>query len=278
MRLAGKVALVTGGTSGIGAGIVEMFAGEGASVAFTGRTASTGAALEKRLRAAGAQVTYIRADNNVEQDVADAVAATVAAYSGLTVLVNSAAATDVTGSGADSHVDEISNEDWDRVVRTALYGAMWATKYAIPHMRAAGGGSIVNISASSSIRSLRTRPAYQASKGAINALTRQLAVDYGAEDIRANAIIVGFIYTDSASMRRLLADEDYMRVIRGQLVLPRLGEPADIAAAAVYLASDESKYVTGTQLTVDGGATNHQPTLPRALRTLNEPAASSWTP
>jgi NAD(P)-dependent dehydrogenase (short-subunit alcohol dehydrogenase family) len=265
MRLAGKVALVTAGTSGIGAGIVEMFAREGASVAFTGRTESTGAELEKRLRDGGAKVTYIKADSNVEQDIADAVAATVAGYGGLSVLVNSAAATDVTASGADSHVEEIANEDWDRVIRTGLYGAMWATKYAIPHMRAAGGGSIINISASSSIRSLRTRPAYQASKGAINALTRQLAVDYGAQDIRANAIIVGFIYTDSENMRNLLADEEYMRVIRGMLVLPRLGEPADIAAAAVFLASDESKYVTGTQLTVDGGATSYQPTLPRAL-------------
>jgi NAD(P)-dependent dehydrogenase (short-subunit alcohol dehydrogenase family) len=265
MRLAGKVALVTGGTAGIGAGIVEMFARQGASVAFTGRTAETGAALEKRLRDGGATVTYVRADSHVEADVADAVAATVGAYGGLTVLVNSAAATDVTGSGADSHVDEIRNEDWDYVVRTALYGAMWATKYSIPHMRAAGGGSIVNISASSSIRALRSRPAYQASKGAINALTRQLAADYGADDIRANTIIVGFIYTGGENMRRLLADEEYMRVIRGMLVLPRLGEPADIAAAAVYLASDESKYVTGTVLTVDGGATNYQPTLPRAM-------------
>jgi NAD(P)-dependent dehydrogenase (short-subunit alcohol dehydrogenase family) len=265
MRLAGKVALVTGGTAGIGAGIVEMFAGEGASVAFTGRRAETGSALEKRLRDGGATVTYIQADNHVEADVADAVAATVAAYGRLTVLVNSAAATDVTGSGADSHVDEIRNEDWDYVVRTALYGTMWATKYSIRHMRAAGGGSIVNISASSSIRALRSRPAYQASKGAINALTRQLAADYGADDIRANTIIVGFVYTGGENMRKLLADEEYMRVIRAMLVLPRLGEPADIAAAAVYLASDESKYVTGTVLTVDGGATGYQPTLPRAI-------------
>jgi NAD(P)-dependent dehydrogenase (short-subunit alcohol dehydrogenase family) len=154
---------------------------------------------------------------------------------------------------------------------------MWATRHAIPHLKAAGGGSIVNISASSSLRALRSRPAYQASKGGINALTRQLAVDYGADDIRANAIIVGFIYTGEENMRRLLADEEYMRVIRGMLVLPRLGEPADIAAAAVYLASDESRYVTGTQLTVDGGATNYQPTLPRALAS-SPPDSSSGAP
>jgi NAD(P)-dependent dehydrogenase (short-subunit alcohol dehydrogenase family) len=131
-------------------------------------------------------------------------------------------------------------------------------------MREVGGGSIINISASSSIRSLRTRPAYQASKGAINTLTRQMAVDYGSENIRSNAIIVGFIQTEGRGMQQLLADEEYMKVIRAMLVLPRLGEPADIAAAAVYLASDESKYVTGTQITVDGGATSYQPTLPRA--------------
>lgn len=264
MRLAGKVALVTGGTAGIGAGIVTMFAEQGAAVGFTGRSAETGALLEKRLAEQGHRVRFIQADNSIEDDVARAVATTVEAFGPVTVLVNSAAATDVTASGADSHVDTISNDVWDSIIRTALYGAQWACKYAIPHMRAAGGGSIVNISASSSIRSLRTRPAYQASKGAINALTRQLAVDYGAENIRSNAIIVGFIATEGRGMAQLLADEAYMQVIRAMLVLPRLGEPADIAAAAVYLASDESKYVTGTQITVDGGATGYQPTLPRA--------------
>lgn len=264
LRLRDKVALVTGGTAGIGAGIVTMFAEQGAAVAFTGRSADTGTLLEKVLTERGHRVRFIQADNSVESDVADAVAVTVDAFGALTVLVNSAAATDVTASGADSHVDTISSADWDRVIRTALYGAQWACKYSIPHMRQAGVGSIVNISASSSIRSLRTRPAYQASKGAINALTRQMAVDYGADNIRSNAIIVGFIQTEGRGMQQLLADEAYMSVIRAMLVLPRLGEPADIAAAAVYLASDESKYVTGTQITVDGGATSYQPTLPRA--------------
>jgi meso-butanediol dehydrogenase/(S,S)-butanediol dehydrogenase/diacetyl reductase len=134
-----------------------------------------------------------------------------------------------------------------------------------PAHEGGGGGSIVNISASSCIRAIRSRPAYQASKGAINALTRQMAVDYGAASIRSNAVIVGFINTGGEVMQKLLADEGYMQVIRGMIVLPRLGEPADIAAAVVYLASDESKYVTGTLLTVDGGATGHQPVLPRAI-------------
>ncbi|MBL7496304.1 SDR family oxidoreductase [Frankia sp. CNm7] len=269
MRLREKVALITGGTAGIGAGIVTMFAEQGASVAFTGRDAGRGKDLEATLRAGGHAVTYVQADSSVEQDVAHAVATAVETYGPVTALVNSAAATDVTASGRDNHVDEISTEDWDYIIRTALYGTMWACKYAIPHMRAAGGGSIVNISASSSLRSLRSRPAYQSAKGGVNVLTRQLAADYGADSIRANAIIVGFIYTGEEGMRNLLADEEYMQVIRGMLVLPRLGEPADIAAAAVYLASDESKYVTGTQITVDGGASNFQPTLQR----YNLPAA-----
>jgi NAD(P)-dependent dehydrogenase (short-subunit alcohol dehydrogenase family) len=276
VRLQGKVALVTGGTAGIGAGIVTMFAEQGASVAFTGRSAERGNALEATLRDGGHAVTYVQADSSVESEVARAVSATVETYGRLTVLVNSAAATDATMGGGDSHVDEIRTEDWDHIVRTTLNGTMWASKYAVRHLRAAGGGAIVNISASSSIRSLRSRPAYQAAKGAINSLTRQLAVDYGADDIRANAIIVGFINTGGEVMRRLLADEQYMQVIRGMLVLPRLGEPADIAAAAVYLASDESRYVTGTLLTVDGGATSHQPTLQRAM-TSSSPSGPDRT-
>jgi NAD(P)-dependent dehydrogenase (short-subunit alcohol dehydrogenase family) len=265
MRLSGKIALVTGGTVGIGAGIVDMMAREGAMVGFTGRSSETGEALQAQLRSQGRNVAYIQADNSSEADVKRAVQTAAAAFGPITVLVNSAAATAVTVSGVDNHVDEIDNDNWDYIVRTGLYGTMWAAKYVIPHMRAAGGGSIVNISASSSVQAIRSRPAYQASKGAINSLTRQMAIDYGADNIRSNAIIVGFINSGGQAMQALLADERYMTVIRSMLALPRIGEPADIAAAAIYLASDESKYVTGTLLTVDGGATSHQPVLPATV-------------
>jgi meso-butanediol dehydrogenase/(S,S)-butanediol dehydrogenase/diacetyl reductase len=143
-------------------------------------------------------------------------------------------------------------------MRVALMGTFWACKYAIPHMRTAGTGSIVNISASSSLSALPERPAYHASKGAINALTRQLAVDYGKENIRANTVIVGFIYTGSPVMAAILGDPARRAAFARNIMVPRFGEPADIAAGVVYLASDESGYVTGTELTIDGGALCHQ--------------------
>jgi NAD(P)-dependent dehydrogenase (short-subunit alcohol dehydrogenase family) len=265
VRLEGKVALITGGTAGIGANMVATMAAEGASVAFTGRNAERGKELEAGLTDRGLSVSFVQADNGVEDEVKNAVHHTVESYGSLTVLVNNAAATETSVSGADSRVDEIANDDWDHIFKSALYGTLWASKYAIPHMKAAGHGSIVNISASSSMRSSRGRPAYQSSKGAINSLTRQMAAEYGAHSIRSNAIIVGFINSDGPVMRKLLADEEYMAVIKGMLVLPYIGEPSDISHAAVYLASDESKYVTGSQLTVDGGALCYQPIIPRSV-------------
>src|SRR5207344_2380483 len=110
------------------------------------------------------------------------------------------------GSGRDSHVDEMDNDTFDNILRIALKGTLWMCKYSVPQMRKAGSGSIVNISASSSKSALPHRPAYHASKGAINAMTRQLAVDYGPEDIRANTIIVGFIDTGTEVMTHILSD------------------------------------------------------------------------
>jgi NAD(P)-dependent dehydrogenase (short-subunit alcohol dehydrogenase family) len=257
MRLEEKIALVTGGTRGIGRGIVEMLAAEGAAVGFTGRSEANGQAVEEAVTAAGGRAVFVRADNGVEADVARAVETTVDRFGPLTTLVNNAISDDA-GSGRDSHVDVIDNDTFDNVMRIALTGTYWACKYAIPEMRKAGRGSIVNISASSSKRALPERPAYHASKGAINAMTRQMAVDYGKEDIRANSIIVGFVFTGSPEMTAILADPVMRAAFEKNIMVPRFGEPADIAAGVVYLASDESKYVTGIELTIDGGALCHQ--------------------
>jgi meso-butanediol dehydrogenase / (S,S)-butanediol dehydrogenase / diacetyl reductase len=256
-RLAGKVALVTGGTRGIGRGIVEMLATEGASVAFTGRSVDNGRAVESAVHDAGGSAMFLRADNGVEEDVAAAVRTTVERYGRLTTVVNNAISDDV-ASGKDSHIDEVDNDTFENILRVALMGTYWTCKYAVPEMRAAGNGSIINISASSSKSALPERPAYHASKGAINALTRQLAVNYGKEDIRANTIIVGFVFTGSPVMTAILADPVRRAAFEKNIMVPRFGEPADIAAGVVYLASDESKYVTGSELTIDGGALCHQ--------------------
>jgi NAD(P)-dependent dehydrogenase (short-subunit alcohol dehydrogenase family) len=257
MRLEGKVALVTGGTRGIGAGIVEMLAAEGAAVAFTGRSEDAGRAVEAGVNDARGRAMYVRADSGFEDQVAGAVAATVERFGSLTTLVNNAIADEV-GSGNDSHVDEVDDDTFGQILRIALMGTVWASKHAIPEMRKAGSGSIVNISASSSKSALPHRPAYHASKGAINALTRQMAVDFGKNDIRANAIIVGFIYTGTTAMAPILDNPAYRAAFERNIMVPRFGEPADIAAGVVYLASDESKYVTGIELTIDGGALCHQ--------------------
>jgi len=256
MRLEGKVALVTGATYGIGTTIVERLAEEGASVVFTGRTADKGLALEQRLRDAGRVVSFAQGSAADENDVKAAVARAVEEYGTLTTVVNNAAATDLTGPGRpDNHVEEIETDVFEAIMRTGLFGVLWTSKYAIPHMKAAGGGAIINISAASSIRAIDGRPAYQASKGAINALTRQMAVDYGVDGIRSNAIIVGFTPTGGDIITRMVQNEAFISAVKKAIPSPRLGRPTDIANGCVYLASDEGEYVNGVLLPIDGGMT-----------------------
>jgi 3-oxoacyl-[acyl-carrier protein] reductase len=256
MRLAGKVALVTGATYGIGTTIVRRLAEEGAAVVFTGRSVDKGEAVERDFVDRGLAVAFCPGDAGNEDDVRRAVGTTVERHGALTTVVNNAAATDVTRpGGGDSHVADIANEAFDAVWRVGVLGVLWTCKYAIPHLRAAGGGAIVNISAASSLRAIEGRPAYQASKGAVNALTRQLAVDYGPEGIRTNAIVVGFTPTGGEVITKMLENEAFIAAVRRAIPAPRLGRPEDIADGCVYLASDEASYVNGVLLPIDGGFT-----------------------
>jgi meso-butanediol dehydrogenase / (S,S)-butanediol dehydrogenase / diacetyl reductase len=256
VRLAGKVALVTGATYGIGTTIVERFAEEGASVVFTGRSVDRGGAIEAEFRSRDLPVTYCHGSAANEDDVRRSVDTALNTYGTITTVVNNAAATDITRpGGGDSHVEEIENEAFDAVWRVGVHGVLWSCKYAIPHMKAAGGGAIVNISAASSIRAIEGRPAYQAAKGAVNALTRQMAVDYGPFGIRSNAIIVGFTPTGGEVMTRMLENETFMAGVRRAIPFNRLGAPVDIAHGCIYLASDEAEYVNGVLLPIDGGYT-----------------------
>jgi meso-butanediol dehydrogenase / (S,S)-butanediol dehydrogenase / diacetyl reductase len=269
LRLKDKVALVTGATQGIGVGIVERLAEEGARVAFTGRRQEQGEQVERKLREKGLEVTFIQSDVSIEEQVKAAIEQTVARYGGLNVLVNNAAATDIAGAGkSDSHVDELETWVWDQTFRVAAYGTMWMTKYSIPHMRRAGGGSIINITASSSVRAITGRPSYQSSKGAVNNLTRHVAIDYGSEHIRCNAVIVGFINTGEEVMRKLLSNDEFRSEVHKIIPAGRLGVSRDIANAVLFYASDESDFVTGTLLPVDGGMGSRLPTPDTSRKAL----------
>lgn len=254
MRLQDKVALVTGSTRGIGRATAELFAREGARVCVTGRDAAAGDEVVEAIARAGGTAFFKAADICDEAAVQALVEAVERRYGRLDVLMNNASPTEITRGATrrDGPVDEISLADWKAVFDTATDGFFLATKHAIPAMRRSGGGSIINISSAVSVRGFHGAAAYPAAKGAINSLTESLAATYGAERIRANAIIVGLIATSEAA-RATQAHPQFGPALLERHLVPRWGEPADVAYAALYLASDESQFVTGSLLYVDGG-------------------------
>lgn len=250
MRLKGKVAFITGATSGIGAIMAQRFAAQGAKVVLAARREENGKAVVAEIERQGGTAAFHRMDQGIESDVAASIAFAVERFGKLDIVVNNAGPVDLLQSGADRRLHEITTSGFDQIMKVTLYGPFWCCKYAIPHMINAGGGSIVNISSIAAVTGLPWIPAYSAGKGGLSALTRQVAFDYGANNIRANGIITGLIVHEG-SQGQVDTPEKYQAYRARHLT--RLGVPDDIANAAIYLASDESAFVTGSHINVEGG-------------------------
>ena len=246
MRLDGKVALITGSTRGIGRTMAEMFAAEGAKVVLSGRSVDKGEKNVKRIRDAGGDAMFVPLDVADESSVQEAVAVAVDAYGPITTLINNAAPTAIVNV-ASKPILEMNTEDWDAIVTGSLTSAFWMSKYTVPHMIEAGGGSIVNISSGASVFGVPGLPAYSAAKGGMNSLTRVLAVELGQYGIRCNTIIVGRVVAYAQDRGPETTKE-----------LSRVGNPRDIGYAALWLAADESEWITGSEITADGGARYNQ--------------------
>ena len=248
MRLTGKVALITGGARGQGAAEARLFAKEGARVVIADILDDAGAKVAAEIGESGGDAAYVHLDVTSEDDWREAVAETVARYGRLDVLVNNA------GIWRGGTVEETSVEEWDLIMDVNARGVFLGTKVAIAEMRKAGGGSIINISSTAGLVGSPRSTAYTASKGAVRLLTKATAVQYGKDGIRANSIHPGPIDTDMAV--QIWPDEKGRAAsAAARTVIGRMGTPEDIAYGALYLASDESSFVTGSELVIDGGIT-----------------------
>jgi 3alpha(or 20beta)-hydroxysteroid dehydrogenase/cyclopentanol dehydrogenase len=248
MRLAGKVALISGGARGMGAVEARLFAKEGARVVIGDILDAEGRRVESDVRAAGGEALYAHLDVTSEADWQRAVAAAVSRFGKLDVLVNNA------GIGGPGRVEDTTLAEWTRVMTVNATGVFLGSKAAIPALRAAGGGSIVNISSQLGLVGMEnSSPQYQASKGAVRLLTKLTALQYAKERIRVNSVHPGPILTPMTEARR--ADPDLYRLMISRIPLGRYGEAEEVAYGVLYLASDESSFVTGSELVIDGGWT-----------------------
>jgi NAD(P)-dependent dehydrogenase (short-subunit alcohol dehydrogenase family) len=248
MRLAGKVALISGGARGMGAVEARLFAKEGARVVLGDILEAEGRQVETEIKAAGGDAVFVRLDVTNEEDWQEAVNTAVNRFGKLNILVNNA------GIGGPGRVEDTSVEDWTRVMDVNAKGVFLGTRAAIPAMRRAGGGSIINISSQLGLVGVdNSSPQYQASKGAVRLLTKATAIQYAREGIRVNSVHPGPIVTPMTAARR--ADPQFYQLTVSRIPLGRYGQPEDVAYGVLYLACDESAYVTGSELVIDGGWT-----------------------
>ncbi len=244
MRLAGKVAIISGAGNGMGAEEARLFAREGAKVVLAELSESAGQALEAEITAAGGDAVFVRTDVTVEADWENVVRTAESRFGKLDILVNNAG---LSSTVAD---DPLSTEGWHRIMDVNINGVFLGTKHAIPAMQRAKGGSIVNISSIMGFVGAETgHPAYQASKGAVRIFTKATAVQYGPDGIRANSVHPGFMPPMTTSNPDPARREEQV----GLTPLRRTGETIEVAYGVLFLASDEASFITGTELVIDGG-------------------------
>ena len=254
MRLAGKVALISGAAAGVqgelmgfGGAAARLFTQEGARVVLTDIRDELGQRTANEISEAGGEAIYLHLDVTSEAEWVRVVEAAVARFGRLDILVNNA------GSGARYRVEDTSEEDWDGQMNVHAKGVFLGTKHAIPQLRKVGGGSIINVSSIYGLVGSETSTAYHAAKGAIRLFTKSAAIQYASENIRVNSVHPGYAHTPLTD--RGYQDPDYFENIRSRIPMGRVGNAYDIAYGMLYLASDESSFVTGSELVIDGGTT-----------------------
>lgn len=245
-RVDGKVAIVTGAASGMGACEAELFAQEGAMVVATDIQIEALVENVNRIRDNGGQIISIRHDVASEESWKEVIETAINSFGKIDILVNNAGV-----PSKHKGILKVTLDEWNTTMNINSTGVYLGMKYVIPEMLKSGGGSIVNISSIAGIIGSSSSTAYTATKGAVRSLTKNVAIDYAKNNIRVNSVHPGFIVTPM--IEEQLKIEERKAFIENSTPLPYLGEPIDIAYGVLYLASDEAKYVTGTELVIDGG-------------------------
>jgi NAD(P)-dependent dehydrogenase (short-subunit alcohol dehydrogenase family) len=258
-RFVGKVAIVTGSAGGIGRATALRFAAEGAAVGIADINAAGAEEVADAVRAAGGQAIPLVVDVADEPAVEAMVARTVEAFGGLDVLHNNAALLSRHILDQDGELGQFDVGIFDKTMAVNVLGPMFACKHSIPHMLARGGGAIVNTVSTAAMRGMEQLPIYGMSKAALDAFTRFMAVQYGKRNIRCNSVAPGAIATGATAGYQ---NEERRQRRLQDLLTPRVGRPDDIAATAVFLASDDASYITGQTISVDGGWSSHITSLP----------------
>ena len=253
-RLKGKVAIVTGSTSGIGIGIAKLFAAEGAKVVVCGRRQEKGQAVVDSIVKEGGEAFYHFMDITALESIDALLKDTVEKYGKIDILVNNAANVAL----KDGRVDELTVDMWDAIFQSDLRGTFYAVKAVLPYMKENKGGSIINIGSMASCGGDLGSTAYACAKAGVDMLTKATALQYGKENIRCNCVRPGLIVTpeNEAHVPQVLKD-----IFLNNIMVNRYGNPTDIANMCVYLAADESEYFTGQVVTVDGGLNAHVSTV-----------------